>query len=515
MPIATHRAGPFVHVTVPSSIAEITISDLVCRRGVEGPQIILTWTKPYKYSELSDIRIVRKMGGFPINETDGKIVLNTINTQLEYYTDFPKYGPEYFYYKFFHKWGTRWISTPLTECVELAHDTRIEWKDKFYKELPELYRAWDKKKFGSNQVILESSDLDINEKILLAEDGKTEQGELQRFLKLFNTFFNELLALTRAIGTRNGLGIVHDIRRTKPKYLDFISKLFGWNFNYDLPTIAGRNEVISLPDIYRQKGRADITEAFISNILLGHTVDLILCNQVLGWNDYPLGSLLDCTDIVKEVNYLTKNNLIYVILDLSGESSIGFNQIAVNIVPATNLMVRASNIKKLENITEDFFSILDRVFIIIHQTYTLNFPTDFTTAGVTRINLLLALGYTYLQLFDWYELGIGQDKWDYGLTPIPAIGDSVLVNPQFRNIPRNIVYADGSWNPTVTPGKKVLIRCFEDLERFTSLYSREVGIFSGGSSTIGSGTLLAERFFPLRFIDNQVRNIIDFRIQFP
>jgi len=516
MATSTHINGPFYFASVPEAVANLTVSNLQARRGLEGPQIILTWTKPVKYDQLNRLRIVRKMGSYPDDETDGKIALDTTNVQLEYYTDFPGYGPEYFYYKVFCRRGSSWISTYLNEVVELAHDTQSELQDKFFRELGEPFTTFDKERFGSQQRVLESADLDIYEKILLAEDGETDQGEFRRFLKLPNLIFNEILALTRAIATRDGLGVVHDVKRTKPQYLDYIAKLYGWRFNFDLPVGAARQEIIDLPDVYRKKGREDITTQFINNILAGHTVTIVIFDDVLDWNDYPDGSFLDTTDLVSEVNFLTSLSDIYVIVDNLGTSTIGFNQIGINVVPDTTKKIKASEIRKLENIMEDFFSVLDDVFIIVHQTFTLNYPTDFTTAGVNWINFELTVGgKTYIQLWDYFGLGQGDAEWDYGLTPTPLASDTLLTDEQYRAVPRNVVYADASWVPTSTPGKKVLVRCFVDKDVITSLYNREVGLFGGGSLAVDTGTLLAEKFFPLRFVNDSVRYIVDFRIQFP
>jgi len=287
MSTSTYITGPFSFIYVPPNIANMTISGLSSRRGIEGPQIILNWIKPLLYGSLIKIRLVRKMGSYPADETDGKILLDSTDTEVETFTDFPDYAPEFYYYKVFSLFGAWWISTRLTEIVELALDTKSEKQDKFYNELPEIYRALDKLRAGSRQQALSPVDLDSEEKILLAEDGETQQGEFRRFLKIMNIFFNEALSRIRALATRDGLGPIFDIDRTSPQYLDYMAKLYGWKFDFELPVVNSRAEIKRLPDLYKKKGRRDITEDMINDILMGHTVTIITPDEVLDLNGYP------------------------------------------------------------------------------------------------------------------------------------------------------------------------------------------------------------------------------------
>lgn len=510
MPIASHIAGPLSFTFIPPSIAEITISNLQAERGVEGPQIILTWDKPEEDSSIDNLRIVRKMGSFPANETDGKNIFETSDIDIETFTDFPSFGPEFYYYKIFTERASDWFSTRLAEIVKLAHDTISEVQDKFFLEMPEIDRVLDKARFGSQQLALEAAQaLTAQEKILLAEDGETEQGELRRFLKIFNIYYNEILALIRPIATRDGLGIWYDIFRTSPQNLFYIGKLYGWDFNFDLEVNAARKELIAIPETYSKKGRKDQTEELIGNLLDGHTVTIFNADEVVDFNDFPDSSFLDTTDIVKNVNFLTVDNEIYVFVDINNDSTIGFNKVGINIVPNNTLMIKSSTIVKVQNLSQDFFNILDDVFQIIHMTFNVTYPTDFTTAGQAFIGSPTFPDAIQLSAFDEFAVGSGEEEWDFSATPSPQPGDTALKNEIFRDEPRNVVYLDGSDDPTVTPTKKTLVRCFMDLNTFASLYSREVGLFESG------GTMLIERFFPLRFINNGVRFIIDFKITWP
>ena len=68
MAITTFISTTFFFSSIPEEIADLTVSNLQSERGIEGPQIILTWTKPVDYIQLSNLRIVRKMGSFPEDE---------------------------------------------------------------------------------------------------------------------------------------------------------------------------------------------------------------------------------------------------------------------------------------------------------------------------------------------------------------------------------------------------------------------------------------------------------------
>lgn len=486
------------------------ITNLTARRGVEGPQIILTWDKPEEYMNVDNIRIVRKMGSFPLNETDGKILLTTSNTELEQYTDFPGYGPEYFYYKIFSESSSVWYSTRLAEVVELAHDTISEKQDKFFTELDDIHRALDKARFGVNEIALTpNQDLDVYEKILLAEDGQTLQGELRRFLKLFNLFYSEPLALLRAIATRDGMGVVHDPQRTSPQNLFYFAQQYGWAFNFDLPVDAARAEVLNIVDTYRKKGRKDKLEEILGAILTGHTVTIVNADEVIDFNDYPDSSFLDTTDLIGEVNWLTVFNSIYVLADLTNDSTIGFNKVIINIVPNDLLMIAASAIQKIQALENEFFNVLDDVFQIIHITFNVTYPTDFTTNGQAKIGAGPFPDPVQIDEFDSFKVGEGNPDWDLSTTPAPSPGDLDLIDPKFTDNPRNVVYLDGSDNPTTTPTKKTLVRCFMDLETFTSLYCREAGLFAT------DGSMLINKNMPLRFVNAGVRFVVDWKITWP
>jgi len=506
--------GTFVYGTSP--IDDRIVIGLSATRAIEGPQIILRWTKPVDYTNVTKLRIVQKLGSFPEDENDGLNIFETSDSTVERFTDFPSLAPEFFYYKIFTEYSSAWYSGIGAEAYELAHDTKSEKKDKFFLELAEIHRTYDKARFGSGQRVLSPTMLDAYEKIMLSEDGLTDQGELQRFLKLFNIFFNEPLALTRAIATRDGLGVIHDATRTSPQFLSLISALYGWAYNWDLPVDAARAEVLGLPDLYKKKGRKDVTTSLIDNIFTGHTVTIVPMDEVIDMNGYPNG-FLNTLDLQGEIDFLTENNIFYVIADLTDGSSIGFNKVAIVVIPNATKRIKGSQVRKVENIIDDFFNILDDIYFIMHETFNLNYPTDFTTAGAAFLTSYFPLPNPNLsQGFGRFALGSGLSVWDISGTPTPPVGATILVKELYREFPRNWVYLDGSDNPTLTPTKKVLIRCFIDLNTFTNLESREAGQFASDSTSApDTGTLLWVKRFPLRFIDDRVRYIVDFKVTFP
>ena len=515
MPLyGTPLYGTFTYGQSP--IVDRIVQNLVARRGLEGPQIILTWGKPTDYTIVTRMKIVRKMGSYPVDENDGNIVLDTVDSTLEYFTDFPGFAPEFYYYKIFTEYVGAWYSGIQAEAYEVAIDTKSEKQDKFFRELAEINRVYDKARYGSGQLALQPQWLDQFEKMMLGETGTVDQGELQRFLKLFNLFFNEPLALTRAIATRDGLGIIHDVNRSAPKYLNLIAALYGWRYNWDLPVDAARAEVKGLPDLYRKKGRTDTTTDLISTILAGHNVTIVPMDEVIDMNGYPNG-FIDTTNLIDEINFLTALNSIYVIADLTDGSSIGFNKLAISVLPNALIKIKASQVRKIENIIDDFFCILDDVYFILHETFNINYPADFTTAGQAFVVPYFPLpNINLLQAFGHFGLGSGLLVWDTIGAPATLVSDSKLIKELFREMPRNVVFLDGSDNPTLTATKKVLIRCFVDINTFTNLESREAGQFGNDSTSMtDTGTLLWEKRFPLRFVDDRVRYVVDFKITFP
>ncbi len=171
--------------------------------------------------------------------------------------------------------------------------------------------------------------------------------------------------------------------------------------------------------------------------------------------------------------------------------------------------IKPSTIVKVQNLSEDFFNILDEVFMIIHMNFDVTYPTDFTTAGQAFIGSPTFPDPIQLSAFDEFAVGEGDAEWDFTTTPTPGAGVTSLLDEKFRDIPRNVVYLDATDTPTQTPTKKTLVRCFMDLDTFTSLNSREAGLFESG------GTLLLLKYFPIRFINADVRFIIDFKITWP
>lgn len=80
---------------------EIRVPDLFVRRGYEGSQVVVNWTPPPD-NEALEIRILRKLGGYPDNVADGVVLVTeaTPFTMTSYSDQDVQPGVVYYYRMF-------------------------------------------------------------------------------------------------------------------------------------------------------------------------------------------------------------------------------------------------------------------------------------------------------------------------------------------------------------------------------------------------------------------------------
>jgi len=226
------------------------VDNFQVRRGDEGPQIIGTWTlKQVPFAQrASEVRVVRKRGEFPQNVNDGKtIITDTSPLSVVSFVDLlvdPLVG---WYYAVFEKDVTGVFVQDVTKRgVTFTYDTGF-FQRKMFDLLPEDYRVKDAQ---SRQVALKqaadsTSDGEIRN---LGEDGSVNRGELERFLRIFGLFNDDIKGLIDFYQN------LFDVDETIPPFLGRMASLVGIVPNFDIPISKQREEIKTAVLSFRDRG---------------------------------------------------------------------------------------------------------------------------------------------------------------------------------------------------------------------------------------------------------------------
>lgn len=124
---------------------------------------------------------------------------------------------------------------------------------------------------------------------------------------------------------------------------------------------------------------------------------------------------------------------------------------------------------------------------------------------------------TYVDGIMFHAVGSGDPDWDTQGTPDPIFAQTTLLAEAGRKVPTQIVYVDGSGDPSVTPTGIIRIKTvFEktDLEP-TGVSIREHGLFGGNAtSTVDSGLLIDAIHMPAIFKDNTMKLTLFIELEF-
>jgi len=246
------------------------------RRGLEGRQIVIKWgTIPFSYES---IRLVRKKLSYPEHINDGVVLINETPPSSQYYIDLDVDILNIYYYQlFYYKTSEDWVAETELQGRAFTFDTGT-FQDKLWQLMPGQLHADDSE---SNQIALEAepdqnADYEIRK---LHEDRLIDMGELQRFLKIFSLYFDEIKGLIDFMPT------LFDVDNTDPDFLPLIAELVGVKFNREISIPRQRAEIRNAIFSYKRKGTIPGIESFVSNVSGYKTVVYEAKKNVARFND--------------------------------------------------------------------------------------------------------------------------------------------------------------------------------------------------------------------------------------
>lgn len=236
--------------------------NLEIRRGLEGPQLVLTWTSPEVTAAIEKIVIVRKKYDFPTTPLNGpgqKIVYEgppADGSLTEIFDDIEACRC-YYYTVFTVLFGGEALYDPSTQVSEFAVRTGFFAK-KLMELLPDAYLIADKKldELERGRVVLERVFDDVSKEFFnLYEDGVKDKGQLQRLLQIL------AIELDLVKGLIDCLPTMFDVDETCCRFLEAMAAGLGFGLNNDLSCSRRRNEVKNAVAIYKVKGTRKAIEA--------------------------------------------------------------------------------------------------------------------------------------------------------------------------------------------------------------------------------------------------------------
>lgn len=251
MRVATPNLGWWMGQT-ESFLPDIFVRNFVIRRPTEGPQLILEWDTPLEAGSADAIRIVRKLYDFPMHHNDGKILYEGA-PEGGRYVDLDLVECKCWYYTIWSKRTVtgEWLATNNTSgaaiAVKSGHHLAMSLIDLF----PDTYILRDKK---LNQLekgytaITMGQDPVTGEWRNLYEDGVTEKGEFNRFLKNFG------VELDYGKGLIDCLPAQFDLDETCCENLQAIADILGIQLNNEWSCSLMREEIKKEKFIQRWKG---------------------------------------------------------------------------------------------------------------------------------------------------------------------------------------------------------------------------------------------------------------------
>ncbi len=276
----------------PQDLRPFVVRNFALRRGLEGPQIIITWEAPEDAPAVTAIKLVRRFFSYPGTPDDGLLLFEGPPDGGRY-TDLDLPACQCAYYKIFSQLEETgaWVSLPRAEGAIVPIETGFfagtipagdedgKGKGKMWDMLPEVYVIGDKKQgeVQTGKITLEPKvvDPDTGEVFNLYEDGLELKGELRRYMKLLGA------DLDHAKGLIDCLPNQYDVDEACAQFLPFIADLLGVNLNRELSVLAQREEIKKAVEIYKIKGTKPGLEALLRSIT-GMAVEVVdFCKNIL------------------------------------------------------------------------------------------------------------------------------------------------------------------------------------------------------------------------------------------
>jgi phage tail-like protein len=322
------KYGTFLYGT--TTLVDILANDFAVRRGAEGPQVVITWASPTSVSHIDKVRLVRKEFDYPQDINDGVTLYEGADFD-HYYGDLEVVENRYFYYTLFsHRVADdTWYFASETQGFSVALDSQ-QFIRRLFKWLPEIHRDLDRIDREADMVALDETQETTGdlkgEFFHLDEDGSTDRGQLERFLRWLEV---ELGAVK---GFIDNLPTVYDVDSCPEDLLPHLAAITGAVINWDIPLPRRRLEIKYAIQVYKTKGTVPgierivwtvtgfhaLVDPWYDNILLTNTEGRTTCpftDDVRAWKLYESFGDVISRVIDPEGMFMFKNFGIFARMD--------------------------------------------------------------------------------------------------------------------------------------------------------------------------------------------------------
>ncbi len=223
----------------------LRLTTIAAEAHPEGNRIDLAWENQ-KATQFPGIRIMRRVGSYPVSPLDGELVADGLHIQK--WADKNLKAETVYYYALFP-----YRNTPPE--YEIDRQNRVSamatgpynMAGQMYDLLPAVYHRYDTKLPLTNPPGMKPEDLD--------------RGQLRRFLDLPGGQLDQLLSRIKTLPN------LADIQSVDGALLPLLANWIGWRTDHRLELDAQRNELRDAISVYRTIGLISSVEATVKRIL--------------------------------------------------------------------------------------------------------------------------------------------------------------------------------------------------------------------------------------------------------
>ncbi len=252
-------------ISIDPQADNVLVSNFVAEPGHEGPQILLSWTPPAIPGDVDELRMVRKLGSYPLAIDDGVVILTLVGGDIQNVTNFSDRlldeDVQLYYYTMFSQKDSDlgYLFDSRTITKSFAYSTEAIHERLYFKLLPGLYRSTDLLQ-DPLLPLEETVDPENNEVFHFNTDNLRERGPLERYLKIPSLELSRIQAFAEALCQQ------HDPDTADADFLVELAALVAWEINYDVPIPRQREEIKGAIPIYRIKGSDQAIILLVRNI---------------------------------------------------------------------------------------------------------------------------------------------------------------------------------------------------------------------------------------------------------
>lgn len=259
------------------ALAQAEPADFVVRRGHEGPQIVISWGASESVVGASSFILVRRLFGFPMDETDGLVISTTAPGPLSQSDRAVIHCKCYFYKLFIVLAGGEVVSSSRVQGEVVALETGF-YARKMFSLLPSFDQRRDRES-PDQLALVETADPVTAEVFNIGEDGTEPRGPLERLFRIIGPAFDEAKGLIDCVPDQI------DVDEACLTPLAGLARLLGLELNRELDPRRMREDVRNQVAYLKLKGTIPGLQARlravsgIDPVIDEHCDDLLISND--------------------------------------------------------------------------------------------------------------------------------------------------------------------------------------------------------------------------------------------